>query len=75
MKLPRFSFVNLNLISQSIKRIKKFSFIKMTELKRSLEIEGKEEQTERPVKKIKFKNRKFALLLCYSGHGYYGLQR
>ena len=71
MKLPRLP-VNFDLI-RTFERAKKFALVKMSELKRSLE--DAEPAVEQPAKKIRIKNRKFALLLCYSGRGYYGLQR
>lgn len=73
MKLPRLPVFD-SFIDQSIEKLKRFAFIKMTELKRSLDLEPATE--EQPIKRArKLKNRKFALLLCYCGHGYHGLQR
>lgn len=82
MKLPRLP-LNFDLVQKSFERARKFALIKMSELKRGLEdadptvpVTVEASATgEPPAKKQRIKNRKFALLLCYDGQNYFGLQR
>lgn len=75
MKFPFLPIDSFKLINQSFKRVKQFALIKMSELKRSLEAENDSTGDQSVKRAKKIKNRKFALMLCYSGNGYYGLQR
>lgn len=76
MKLPNLPLISFNSINQTIEKVRRFALIKMSDLKRSLEPEEDVSKVNQQlIKKFKYRNRKFALLLCYSGQDYYGLQR